>query len=178
MAEGQDKRDAVDRMAALSGKVRKADNAVINVADLLDDNVDLALTALRDALIDKLDDADIIRNEDNGRQAVLVDTQSIESTHTEVIDEAKSEHTLVSPAAGNRLVIHDVFLHAGGNMGEVKLDAGDKAVARLYTSQFLRASFTNMTVRCEVDEDLQITGGEDNGADLFVAINYVEINGD
>ncbi len=115
-----------------------------------------------------------IVNQKNDRESVLVDTRSIESSHSEVIDEAKTNHVLISPASGNRIVVRGVFLLADDDIGPVSVDFEDgDAIARMYTSQFKKISLTNMTLEGGENEDVRITGGQSD-KELFVIINYIE----
>lgn len=83
---------------------------------------------------------------------------------------------LIEPNAENKIIIHDVFIVADSNVGEIKLDwnINGQPIARAYTSQFQRASFTNLTVVGDVDEKVVLSGGDDK---FFVTINYIEVEG-
>jgi len=119
-----------------------------------------------------------LTNERNGKKAILVDTQSIESTITKEYT-TNIDEVILSPSDGNRLIVHDVFLMADGNIGPVDLDwenNGDP-ISRLYTSQFNRASFTNITIQGEKDKGINLKA-DAQGNKLFLAINYVEVEAD
>ena len=125
----------------------------------------------------------VVTNEKNGKTALMVDTQSIESTYVEEISGDYSENgdgpkDLITPSSGNKIIIKDVFMQIDANKGKMNLDFDDgEKIARLYSSQFHRVSFTNMTIPGNKDAKVQFTGdvGSDN---LFVVINYIEVAGD
>jgi len=136
-----------------------------------------ALNAIR-----KLLTLNSVTNTKNDLEAILVDAQSIESTYSQEITTDKSganSEVIIDCPDDHRLIVHDVFLSAAGNVGEIKLDfdddgdAGDP-VARLYTSQFNRASFSNMTLKGEEGEDIEFDGNGSSDS-IFVVINYIEV---
>lgn len=141
-----------------SGKLLLDDNSVVDISDLINSGM--------------------IENLANGKKAIGVDTQSIESSHAEIITEDKTDYELIAPGSGNKLVIHDVFITAEGNVGpvEIDFDDGGDPIARLYSSQFNRLSLNNMTIKGGIDEKVVLNGG-DSSDDVFVVINYVEISG-
>jgi len=116
-----------------------------------------------------------VKNTINGRKGILVDTQSIESTHTEVITDNRVGDTLIEVNSGERIVIHDVFIATNANLGKVELDFEEKGViARLYSSQFNRVTFSHMTIQGEEGESVEITGdASSEGDEMFITINYV-----
>jgi len=131
---------------------------------------ELHLKTIMDLMVDNA-----IKNLVNGKTGILVDTQSIESTYTEVIDDNRVSDTLIEVNSGERVVIHDVFLTANANLGEVALDFEEEgAIARLYSSQFHRVAFSNMTIQGDEGESVEITGdASSEGDEVFVTINYV-----
>jgi len=122
---------------------------------------------------------EVIKNLENDKVALVVDTQSIESTYTEEFKTNEDGTVIIAPSSGNRIIIKDVFLHANANIGEVKLDFnnGGKKIARLYSSQFHRAEFSNLTIVGDVDQGVELTADAD-GDKLFVVINYIEVKGE
>ena len=117
----------------------------------------------------------IIRNKYNDKEALLVDTQSIESTYTEVITDNRNGDTLIEVNSGEKIVIHDVFIATNANLGIVKLDFEEAgAIARLYSSQFNRITFSHMTIKGEEGESVEITGdASSDGDEIFLTINYI-----
>lgn len=114
-------------------------------------------------------------NLDNGVESIAVDNQKNESTFADVITTDESTGLdIVTCSAGEQIVVRDVFLLASANIGEVALDFpahANPVVARLYTSQFLRTNFANLTKRGGEGNNLQLTG---NGAtdEFFALVNY------
>ena len=125
---------------------------------------------------------EVIKNEENGRSALLVDAQSIESTYTEEFTGNEDGTTLITPSSGNKIIIKDVFITINDpGIGEVALDFSDNGdkIARLYGSQFSRASFSNLTKKGEVGQSVELTGDASGSGDkIFVIINYIEVVGD
>ena len=122
----------------------------------------------------------VIKNLANGKQAIIVDTQCIESTISKEYENENIESTtILSPSTGNSIIVYDVFLAADGNIGAVELDWQDNGdpIARIYTSQFSRASFTNMTNKGEKDKGIVLNANVTDKK-LFLLINYVEVEGD
>jgi len=117
----------------------------------------------------------IIRNKYNDKEALLVDTQSIESTYTEVITDNRVSDTLIEVNSGEKIVIHDVFIATNANLGKVELDFEEAgAIARLYSSQFNRVTFSHMTIKAEEGESVEITGdASSEGDEIFLTINYI-----
>lgn len=146
----------VNKMSESSGKFLLDDNTILNIANLLKD-IDMT-------------------NLSNSKRAIRVDTQGIESSHPEVITTSKTGYDLITPSSGNKIIVHDVFLVANSNLGSIEINfSGGKPIARLYTSQFFRANFSNLTSEGNVDEKIQLTGdASGSGDEIFVLINYVE----
>ena len=117
----------------------------------------------------------IIRNKINDKEALLVDTQSIESTYTEIITDNRGGDSLIEVNSGERIVIHDVFIATNANLGKVELDFEEEgAIARLYSSQFNRVTFSHMTIQGEEGESVEITGdASSEGEEIFITINYI-----
>ena len=118
--------------------------------------------------------AKLIKNKANEKEALVVETQAIESFYTVELEESVSEQTMIEPDDGNKLMITDVNIHTKANSGEVQLDIGDIKLARLYSSVNNRFSPKVSLAEGEVNEPLEITTttGDDK---VFVSVNYIEV---
>ena len=116
-----------------------------------------------------------IENLANNRKALIVDTQSIESTFTEEYTE-NTETDIITPSSGNRIAVKDVSIHTKATSGIVKLDFNGKKVARLYSSVNNRFNPLVSSVIGDIDESLHLettTGSNE----VFVVVNYIEVEG-
>jgi len=117
----------------------------------------------------------------NGKRAILVDAQSIESTYSEEITD-DSDSVLISPSSGNKITVKDVYMFANGNHGQINIDFNNDGapIARLYSSQFKRLSAAALTKTGDVDQEVEFSMEDSLGADdkVFVLINYIEEEGD
>ena len=112
----------------------------------------------------------------NGKVALMVETQGIESTYTEEFDENQTEEKIITPSDGNKLVIKDVGIHTKATSGTVSLDLGDKKVARLYSSANNRFQPTVSSIEGDVDESLELTTTTGSN-EVFIIVNYIEVEG-
>jgi len=118
--------------------------------------------------------AKLIKNKANEKEALVVETQAIESFYSVELEESVSEQTMIEPDDGNKLMITDISIHTKANSGEVQLDIGDIKLARLYSSANNRFAPKVSLAEGEVNEPLEITTTtEDNK--VFVSVNYIEV---
>ena len=128
------------------------------------------------SMAEVISNCEVIENIVNGKKALLVDTQSIESSYAEEFTEDVENLVIIEPTDNDSSIyIKDVFMVVNGNIGEVEIDFDDdKKIARLYSSQFNRAGFTNLTLKGDNGSSVKITAdAQDNK--LYVVINYIEV---
>jgi|Wag4MinimDraft_13_1082653.scaffolds.fasta_scaffold06172_3 ethanolamine utilization cobalamin adenosyltransferase len=117
-----------------------------------------------------------ITNIANGRKAVLTETQLIESHFSEEYTTAQTDTAIITPSAGNRLIITDVAIHTNATTGVVELDLDGAKVARLYSSVNNRFAPQVKSGTGAVDQPLTLTTTTGTNK-VFVSVNYIEIEG-
>ncbi len=114
-------------------------------------------------------------NSDRNRYALTVDPAGHILTHTAVYAANQAGIALITPTAGTRLCIRDIYLCASINTGDIELDfnTSNIPVARLYAARYQVVYALSCHMEGAIDEVLTLTTTTGNN-DIFIMVNYIE----
>lgn len=119
----------------------------------------------------------VIKNQKYGHVAIMTDTSMFTATYRAELTGNKTNLTIITPTAGKKLCIRDIYTEVDGNAGTIALDLATsvQVVHRHYSSgSGVRSFSVNGHVVGGVDEVLTLNATGLGANKLFISVTYIE----